>query len=157
MLEAASLSAEAVDLLTALGEVMATQEPKWVQRIDQSLQSATCPIAVLRLAMKWLGRLSEMLPFPTPPLLVQNPLQPIQSLYELVIKGRATGNCLARQAASHAADITGGRCYIFAWEGESRATASIRLTKQGWRLDELQGADGETPPPRAAVLKALGL
>lgn len=157
VLEAASSSAEALDMLTALGEVMATQEPKWVQRIDKSLQNATCHVAALRLAMKWLGRLSEMLPFPSPPFPAQRPLRPIQSLSELVIEGRATGNCLARHAASYAADITAGRCHIFAWEGERRATASIRLTEQGWRLDELQGADGETPPPRSAVLKALGL
>lgn len=80
--------------------------------------------------------------FPAPPLAGSQHIEPITTLYDLLVEGKVMRHCID----VHESDIRSGKSYIYRVLYPERATLEMRITpRQGWMVRRLKTSGGRVP------------
>ncbi len=96
------------------------------------------------LAERWEGRLAAAAPFPSPPILLPQPFEPIDTFRKLRHEGRRMNNC----CVEYFAEILAKKSYFYHWSGPAPATVRLQRAPTGhWIAEDISGVGNAALSP----------
>lgn len=105
------------------------------RRILQSLRTVANWSELAARLVLWDARLRSEEALPEPPIPGDALLQPLASVAALAREAHEMRHCVA----GYESEIRAGRCYVYSWRGDERATVQLALRNGNWELTQALG------------------